>query len=268
MAALISQTEKYVHDETSERARKLEIKEFSTANFIPLVSPDKIDPHFKGEESVGEPEDIFPTEANIELEGESEEKSTTTESFREFEEKNSEESPNTEAGELVTLGWEETQSPHTIEYQDNGYEDEARTESLDLEMTTEFVEEFHAQIPTMKKLGEELLPYEGVVYYPEENEVEQTTDAIFIPNGEKEFLEVLPSKEQNASDSNFQSDLSLETTTEMSDNYNDYLEEETTVPPEFPEKENETKNKSIFPFVTTSYSIFRPIATYGLDLLF
>ena len=256
MAALISQTEKYVQDETSDRARKLEIKEFSTANFIPLVSPDKIDPHFKGEDKDGKPGENFPTEANIELEGEPEEKYTNTESFRELEEKNSEESP----GELVAIGWEEIETDED--------EDEARTESPYLEMTTRFVEEFQAQIPTMKKLGEELLPYEGVVYYPEENKVEQTTDAIFIPNGEKEFLEVLPSKEQNASDSNFQSDLSLETTTEMSDNHNDYLEEETTVPPEFPEKENEMKNKSIFPFVTTSYSIFRPIATYGLDLLF
>ena len=99
------------------------------------------------------------------------------------------------------------------------------------------------------ELGEELLPYQGVVYYPEENEVEQTT-AIFIPQDDKEFLEVLPlpSKDPNASDLKIQYNSSLETTTDETDNHNDYQEEETTVPPEYQKKENKIKNKNIFLF--------------------
>ena len=215
--SLISQTEKYVHDETSDRARKLEIKEFSNANFLPLVceNKDECSPDKKAsEESDLDPEEV-----------------STTESIMDLKEENSDESEDTEADQ---------------------------TESPDLEMTTEFVEEFQAQIPAMKELGEELLPYQGVVYYPEENEVEQTT-AIFIPQDDKEFLEVLPTKEPSP---DFKFNLSLETTTEVSDYYQEYQEEETTVTPGL--MENENKSKIIFPFVATSYTSSIPIVTYGL----
>lgn len=204
--ALVSQTEKYVDGETSDKARKLEIKEFSNANFIPFVCENKSEC------------------SNVEEKDEEPEENSTTESILEFEEKNSAES-------------EDGETPQTTrEYQDHGDEDEARTEAPDLKMTTEFVE---AQIPTMKELGEELLPYEGVIYSadPEEHEVEQTT-AIFIPNGDKELLEVLPTKEPNRSDSTFQSTFALETTTEVTD----YQEEEVTtrVPPKSPDLETTT----------------------------
>lgn len=206
--SLISQTEKYVHDETSDRARKLEIKEFSNANFLPLVCENKEE--CSPDKKASEESDLDPEEVS------------TTESIMDLKEENSDESEDTEADQ---------------------------TESPDLEMTTEFVEEFQAQIPAMKELGEELLPYQGVVYYPEENEVEQTT-AIFIPQDDKEFLEVLPlpSKDPNASDLKIQYNSSLETTTDETDNHNDYQEEETTVPPEYQKKENKIKNKNIFLF--------------------
>ena len=90
--ALISQTEKYVDAETSDRARKLEIKEFSNPNFVPFVcinkdqcSPDKITANFDEEEN-----------------DEDQEENSTTESFIVLlEEKNSDESEDTE--EMTTL---------------------------------------------------------------------------------------------------------------------------------------------------------------------
>merc|ERR1712232_185939 len=241
------------------------------ANFVPFVcinkdqcSPDKITLGFNEEDK----ERV-------------QEESSTTESFLEIEEENSdevtektttlmEEYSTAEISTATSLlsGLEEiqttTETPDTSKYQDDGEEDEVQTESPSLEMTTEFVEESQEQLGSVKELGEELLPYEGVVYYPEENQVEQTTDAIFIPNGDKEFLEVLPTKEPSP---DFKFNLSLETTTEVSegyDYYQEYQEEETTVIPGLPEKENKSKDKIVFPFVKTSYSSSIPIATYGL----
>ena len=243
--ALSSQTE-----ETSDRARKLEIKEFSNANFVPFVceNKDECSSDFQEEDKDGKPEE-----------------NSTTESIIELEEMNSAESEDTGVtilmeeyarADLTTpapllSGGEEirttTETPHTSQYQDSGDGSEAMTESPDMEMTTEFVE---AQIPTMKKLGEELLPYVGVIYYHEENEVEQTT-AIFIPNGDKELLEVLPTKEPNASDSKFQSTLSLETPTDVTENP-DYQEEETTVSPDTPDLEM-TSEFDLFNFLQHGY---------------
>ena len=285
--ALTSQTEKYLDAETSDRARKLEIKEFSNANFVPFVciskdqcSPDKITPGFNEEDKDGDQEESSTTESFLEIEEENSDDSEVTEKTTTLME---EYTPEVTSEETTTLkeeystaeittatsllsGLEEiqttTETPDTSKYQDDGEEDEVETESPSLEMTTEFVEESQEQLESVKELGEELLPYEGVVYYPEENQVEQTTDAIFIPNGDKEFLEVLPTKEPGP---DFKFNLSLETTTEVSDSndyYQEYQEEETTVTPGL--MENENKSKIIFPFVATSYTSSIPIATYGL----
>ena len=237
-------------------------------------SPEKITPDFHEEEKDGEPEENPSTESVIELEEKTPDESEDTEVTILMEEYAAAASDVVTTESSVLSDWEEIQTTSQTlpainwQHQHHQDEDEASTESPEMEMTTEVVEEYQAEIPAMKELGEELLPYEGVVYYPEEIEVEQTTDAIFIPNGDKELLEVLPTTEQNTSDSNFQSTFSLETTTEMSENHNNYQQEETTVLPKLLEKENtKMKSKSIFPFVTASYSIIRPIATYGLDLL-